>query len=185
MILAAIEKKIGEHLALLGDRLRAAWWRLRGAGLGNKSRVGRNCTIMRPWRLVTGERVQLEHQVYIKITGDEAKVKLGNEVFIGYGTELDISDSLALGNQVLIAPGCFITDHHHKRGAHAQIAAQGCESAPVVIEDDVWLGANAVVLPGIRIGRGAIVGANAVVTHDVEAMTIVAGAPARAIGMRD
>jgi galactoside O-acetyltransferase len=64
------------------------------------------------------------------------------------------------------------------------MAAQGCESAPVVIEDDVWLGANAVVLPGIRIGKGAIVGAGAVVTHDVEAMSIVAGVPARPIGKR-
>lgn len=184
-MLAAIEKRYGPYLALLGDRMRAAWWRMRGARLGGKSRIGRNCAIMRPWCLVTGERVQLERQVYIKITSDAARVELGDEVFIGYGAELDISDSLSLGNHVLIAPGCFITDHHHKRGAHDRIAAQGCESAPVVIEDDVWLGANAIVLPGIRIGAGAIVGAGAVVTHDVEAMSIVAGVPARVIGKRD
>lgn len=183
-MLAAIEKKFGGYLALLADRMRAAWWRLRGAGLGKKSRIGQACRIVRPWCLHAGERIQLEHQVYIKITGDEAKVILGNEVFIGYGAELDISDSLTLGDHVLIAPGCFITDHHHKSGAHARIAAQGCESAPVVIEDDAWLGANAVVLPGIRIGRGAIVGAGAVVTHDVEPMAIVAGVPARIIGRR-
>ncbi len=185
MMLVALEKRFGDHLSLLGDRLRAAWWRLRGAGLGRKSRIGRDSRIVRPWRLFTGERLQLEHAAYIKITSEEASIKLGDQVFIGFGAELDISDSLTLGNQVLVAPGCFITDHHHKRGAHARIAAQGCESAPVVIEDDVWLGANAVVLPGIRIGRGAIVGAGAVVTHDVEAMAIVAGVPARVIGKRD
>ena len=139
---------------------------------------------MRPWCLLTGERIQLEDQVYIKITGDKARVELGSEVFIGYGAELDISESLTVGNHVLIAPGCFITDHHHKRGAHDRISAQGCESAQVVIEDDVWLGANAVVLPGIRIGKGAIVGAGAVVTHDVETLAIVAGVPARVIGKR-
>lgn len=184
-MLAAIEKKIGLYLVLLGDRLRAAWWRMRGARLGGKSRIGRNSTILRPWRLVAGERVQLEHGVYLKIASEDAQVKLGDEVFIGFGAELDVSHSLIVGNYVLIAPGCFITDHHHRRGAHAHIADQGCESAPVVIEDDAWLGANAVVLPGIRIGRGAIVGAGAVVTHDVEAMTIVAGVPARVIGKRD
>ena len=185
MMFASLEKYLGEYLALLGDRMRAIWWRLRGARLGGKSRIGQACRIVRPWRLHTGERVQLEHQVYIKITNDQANVTLGNEVFVGYGAELDISEGLTLGNHVLIAPGCFITDHHHKRSAHDRIAAQGCESAAVAIEDDVWLGANAVVLPGVRIGRGAIVGAGAVVTHDVEPMTIVAGVPARQIGKRD
>jgi len=182
---AGLEKKFGSYPTLLGDRMRAAWWRLRGADLGDKSRVGHGCRLVRPWCLFTGARVQFEYQVYIKIVSDAAKVKMGDEVFIGFCAELDISDSLTLGNHVLIAPGCFITDHHHKRGAHDRIAAQGCESAPVVIEDDVWLGANAVVLPGVRIGRGAIVGANAVVTHDVEPMTIVAGVPAKPIGKRD
>ena len=184
MMFAALEKKLGPYLALLGDRMRAVWWRMRGASVGRKASLGRYCSILRPWCLVTGERVQFEHQVYIKITSDAARVKLGDEVFIGYGAELDISDSLSLGNHVLIAPGCFITDHHHRRGAHERIAAQGCESAPVTIEDDVWLGANAVVLPGVRIGRGAIVGAGAVVTDDVPAMTIVAGVPARKIRER-
>jgi acetyltransferase-like isoleucine patch superfamily enzyme len=185
MMFAFLEKRSGEHLALLGGRMRAAWWRLRGARMGSKSRIGQACKIVRPWCLSTGERIQLEGLVFIKVTSDAASVKLGNEVFIGYGAELDISDSLTVGNHVLIAPGCFITDHQHKRGAYDCIAAQGCESAPVVIEDDVWLGANVVVLPGIRIGKGAIVGANAVVTQDVAPMTIVAGVPARSIGKRD
>ena len=185
MMFASLEKAWGEYLMLLADRMRAAWWRSRGARLGGKSRIGRACRIVRPWRLHAGKRIQLEHQVYIKIARGEANIELGDEVFIGCGVVLDISDSLSLGDHVLIAPGCFITDHHHKRGAHARIAAQGCESAPVVIEDDVWLGANAVVLPGIRIGRGAVIGAGAVVTHDVEPMAIVAGVPARPIGKRE
>lgn len=185
MMFAGLEKMLGAYLVLLGDRMRTTWWRLRGARLGGKSRIGTGCRIVRPWRLNAGKRIQLEHQVYIKIVSEEASINMGNEVFIGCGVVLDILDSLSLGNHVLIAPGCFITDHHHKRGAHDRIAAQGCESAPVVIEDDVWLGANAVVLPGIRIGKGAVIGANAVVTHDVEAMAIVAGVPARQIGKRE
>jgi serine acetyltransferase len=55
------------------------------------------------------------------------------------------------------------------------------ETAPVVIEDDVWLGTNAVVLPGVRVGRGAVVAAGAVVTGDVAPFTVVAGVPARVI----
>ena len=158
---------------------------MRGAELGDQSRIGQDCRIVRPWRFITGDQIQLEHQVFIKIISDDAEIKIGQEVFIGYGVELDISDRLTMGNHVLIAPGCFITDHQHKYGAHDLIAVQGCESAPVIIEDDVWLGANAVVLQGIRVGKGAIVGANAVVMRDVAPMTIVTGAPARPIGVRE
>ena len=56
------------------------------------------------------------------------------------------------------------------------------EDAPVVIEDDVWIGAGAIVLPGVTVGRGSIVAAGAVVTRSIEPHTIVAGVPARQIG---
>jgi acetyltransferase-like isoleucine patch superfamily enzyme len=134
--------------------------------------------------LVAGERVELEHYVYLKITSDDAQINLGNRVFIGRGAELDISDRLTVGDDVLIAPGCFITDHQHRYDSGDRIAAQGCRSAPVVIGDDVWLGANSVILSGTRIESGAIVGAGAVVTRDIGTRMIVAGVPARVIGTR-
>jgi maltose O-acetyltransferase len=56
-------------------------------------------------------------------------------------------------------------------------------SAPVVIEDDVWIGFNSTILKGVTIGRGAVVGATSLVTRDVSAYTIVVGNPARAIGV--
>jgi len=58
-------------------------------------------------------------------------------------------------------------------------------SAPVVIEDEVWLGAHAVVLAGVRIGRGAVIGAGGVVTCNIPANAVVAGAPARVLRMRE
>jgi len=64
----------------------------------------------------------------------------------------------------------------------AEARNQGWEVArPIVIEDNVWLGGGAIVLPGVRIGRNAVVGAGAVVTRDVAANTVVAGNPARVI----
>jgi maltose O-acetyltransferase len=54
-------------------------------------------------------------------------------------------------------------------------------ASPIVVEDNVWIGGGAILLPGIRVGRNAVVGAGAVVTHDAEADTVVVGNPARAI----
>lgn len=105
-------------------------------------------------------------------------------MFVGCNSEFDISESLSIGDGVLIAPGCFITDHEHRHLAGRPIAEQGCDALAVRIEEDVWLGANVVILAGVTIGRGAIVGAGAVVTRDVAAMSIVAGVPARVIATR-
>jgi acetyltransferase-like isoleucine patch superfamily enzyme len=170
--------------AVIGDRLRAAMWRLRGARIGPKSRIGRNCVITRPQGLSTGERVQLEHGVYLKMVGDEAAIAIGAHSFVGFGAELDVALELRIGSHVLIAPGCFITDHGHAHRAGAPIDTQGNVARAVRIGDDVWLGAHAVVLPGVSIGDGAVVGAGAVVTRDVPAGAIVAGVPARVIRQR-
>jgi acetyltransferase-like isoleucine patch superfamily enzyme len=183
-MLSYFERQCGEYYVLIADRLRACRLRVRGASLGAKSRIGKHCIFQRPWCLTLGDRIQFEAQVYIKATCNEAQIHVGCETFIGYGTELDVSRKLFIGNHVLIAPGCFITDHSHRRAAGAIIAAQGCDHAPVHIGDDVWLGAHVVVLPGVTIGNGAVVAANAVVNRDVAPMSIVAGVPAKPIGSR-
>ena len=166
------------------DRARAAFWRIRGAAVASKVRVGAGSRILRPWCLSIGHRGQLEHNVFIKITDDKAQLAMGESVFVGYGSEFDVASRVSIGSNVLIAPGCFITDHSHIHRAGASIASQGCESAPVRIGDDVWLGAHSIVLAGVTIGNGAIIGANSVVTGDVESMAIVAGSPARVVGAR-
>ncbi len=183
-MLSRIERRFGDSWQVLIDRLRAARLRMRGARLGDRTRIGAGCVIRRPWCLTVGARVQLEHQVHIKATCEVTDIRLGRDVFVGYNCEFDVSDRLWIGDHVLIAPGCFITDHGHRHAAGQLIAAQGCESGPVRLEDDVWLGAQVVVLPGVTVGRGAVVAAGAVVTRDVEPMSIVAGVPARKIGER-
>ena len=178
------EQRFRASADVVNDRIRAAILRARGASFGAKLRIGARCTVQRPWCLFAGDRVQFEHDIFIKITNDAAQLKLGQRVFIGRATQFDISEGVSVGNNVLIAPGCFITDHSHIHRAGASIASQGCESAPVRIGDDVWLGAHSIVLAGVTIGNGAIIGANSVVTRDVASMTIVAGSPARVVGAR-
>jgi len=122
--------------------------------------------------------------VHIKIVADGARVELGEASFVGFGTELDVALELLIGAHVLIAPGCFITDHGHGHSRGRLIDSQGAERRAVRIENDVWVGAHAIILPGVTIGHGAVIGAGAVVTRDVPPGSIVAGVPARQIGER-
>ena len=91
--------------------------------------------------------------------------------------------SVEIQDYVLIAPRVFITDSDHVVDAAGErtTLSEEFRSAPVVIEHDCWLGVNAVVLKGVRIGHHSIVGANAVVTRDVPPFSTVVGVPGRVI----
>jgi acetyltransferase-like isoleucine patch superfamily enzyme len=169
---------------LLRGRMRARLLAARGARIGARTGIGPRCVIDRPWCIEAGERVLLEPDVFLKIVADTARLTLGEHVFVGRGTEFDVIGSVSVGAHTVIAPRCFITDHNHGIRPERRIDQQPCAVAPVVIGADVWLGACVVVLPGVSIGDGAVVGANAVVTRDVAPMTIVAGAPARILRPR-
>jgi acetyltransferase-like isoleucine patch superfamily enzyme len=84
----------------------------------------------------------------------------------------------------MIGPHCYITDANHGRVHGINVKSQAMDAKPVIIEDDVWLGAGVIVLPGVSIGRSAVIGAGAVVTKDVPANAIYAGVPANNIGDR-
>ena len=183
-MLSLIERHLGERLTVVGDRMRSVRLRWRGAKLGARVRIAARCVVQRSRCLEVRARSQLEHQIHIKATSDTARIHLGRDVFVGFNSEFDISERVWIGDVVLIAPGCFITDYTHLHAAEQPIAAQGCESKAIRIEDDVWLGAHVVVLPGVTIGKGAVVAAGAVVNRDVAPMSIVAGVPAREIGVR-
>jgi acetyltransferase-like isoleucine patch superfamily enzyme len=83
---------------------------------------------------------------------------------------------------VNLAQGITVTAlNHNFKDATRRIDEQGVSTMPVVIADDVWIGANAVILPGVKIGRHVVVAAGAVVTKDVPDNSMVAGVPAKAI----
>lgn len=94
--------------------------------------------------------------------------------------------TVVMGDYVMIAPGCVFLDRlHHFDRTDIPMALQGeSERKQTVIGSDVWFGQNAVVMPGIKIGTGAVVGASAVVTRDVPDFAVVAGVPARVIRYR-
>ena len=158
--------------------------KLRGAAVNSKVSTGRRCRFVRPARMVLGYRVTLEQDVYLKCVAPAARLSIGSWSFLGNGVEIDCQDTIEIGAHVLLSPGCFVTDHNHGILSGKRIDQQPCTASTVVIEDDVWLGAKSIVLPGVTLGKGAVVAAGSVVNKDVQPYAIVAGIPAREIGRR-
>ena len=109
------------------------------------------------------------------VSGAHGELCIGQRNIINVGASLAAEGLIRTGNRVLIGPYVMINDtsYHDLHERHVQPSAQ-----PVEIEDDVWLGAKSTVLPGVRIGRGAVVAAHALVNRDVEPFTVVSGVPA-------
>lgn len=168
---------------LLG-RARAMLLRLRGATVGSRTSVGSRLVVRHAAGIRLGSRVEIEHDVYLKLVTATARLEVGDFTFIGRGCEFDVAQSVAIGAHSLIAPNVFITDHTHNHARGRLLDEQGIRAAPVTIGSDVWIGTGAVILAGVGLGDGAIVGAGAVVTRDVAPNTIVGGIPARVLGER-
>ncbi|WHU91108.1 acyltransferase [Burkholderia vietnamiensis] len=107
-------------------------------------------------------------------------ISIGDNTVVNRYTYLDGRVPLTIGNNVNISHYTLIQTLTHDPQNPDFI----CLCKPVVIEDHVWIGARAIISPGVRIGEGAVVGAGSVVTRDVEPYTIVAGNPARYIKER-
>lgn len=131
-----------------------------------------------------GDRFQLKRDSLISV--QSGQLCIGHDSCLGKRAEILCDHSVVrIGNYVRIAAEAFIaTADHEYRDPVRPICQQGLRYAEVGIGDDVWIGRRAVITPGVKIGRGAIVAAGAVVTRDVPEMTIVGGVPARAIGSR-
>ncbi len=113
------------------------------------------------------------------------KITIGNNTIISSGTVINGAGQIKIGNNVLIGPGVYIWSQNHNFSDKKKIIKeQGYVFKSVSIGDDVWLGANAIVLPGIEIGTGAVVSAGAVVTKNLLPYTVYMGYPARKIGIR-
>ena len=107
-------------------------------------------------------------------------IEIGQKSFINFNVSMIDVGKIIIGDHVLIGPNTGIYTAIHP--IDPEIRSKGVQKArPIIIEDKAWIGGSVTILPGVRIGYGAIVGAGAVVTKDVPAMTIVAGNPAKAI----
>lgn len=109
------------------------------------------------------------------------KLKVGKNTSIGRCTVLDIRGGLTIGDNVSISPNVtFITGSYNMQASDFKY-----EAFETIVEDYVWIGTRAIILPGVKIGKGAVIGAGSVVTKDVGEYEFVAGNPAKFIKKRN
>lgn len=135
-------------------------------------------------RITIGSRVKLGKEAVLGAWPD-GDLTIGNDTYIGRWGIILAYESVQIGNDCLIAPGCHIADVNHGIESGELIRTQKYTSKPVRIGNDVWIGAGSSVLPGVTIGDGAVIGARSVVTKDVPAYAIVAGIPAKILRYRE
>ena len=168
--------------------LRTLYWRAIGMQVGTGTALPR-ILVTWPHQVDLGRNCSLEPGTYFKFDGiyrSGPSLVFGDHVFIGAGCEFNIRAGIRVGSYSLIASGCRFVDHDHgfsTRALPMGLQTSGAEAA-IVIEDDVWIGANVVVLKGVTVGRGAIIAAGSVLTHSVAPFEIWGGVPARKLKTR-
>lgn len=142
---------------------------------------------IRGTKVVIGDHSELYDHVVIRCVGGEGDIVIGDHCYFNPMTVLYSGNGIRLGSYVLLAAGVMIMPTNHafsRRDLPIRHQGFGESKGGIDIDDDVWIGANAVVLDGARIGKGAIIGAGSVVTGDIPAYEIWGGVPARKIGER-
>ncbi|KHL08388.1 succinyltransferase-like protein [Mumia flava] len=144
--------------------------------------LGEALEMLRDGRLELGPDVLLEPWVWIT-GGPDARITVGEGSFLNVGVMLAASHRVEIGPHCMLANGCLVTDSDHRfDDPELPVPWQGFTSrGPTIVGDNTWLGANVVVTSGVTIGRRCVVGANSVVTRDLPAFSVAAGAPARVI----
>jgi virginiamycin A acetyltransferase len=134
-----------------------------------------------------GARAMIDAFVKIKFAGGAGDVEIGPDCYLNSGCVLYSGHGIVLHSNVLVAANCtFAATNHAFADRDRLIRQQGFmpSRGGIIVEDDVWIGANCVLLDGAYIGRGAVISAGSVVNGEVAPFAIMAGAIARPIGER-
>jgi acetyltransferase-like isoleucine patch superfamily enzyme len=144
--------------------------------IGDETRLGKNIQLT-AWDTYRGHRYC-------------PQIAIGNRCYLGDDIHITAINSVIIGNNVLTGKRVLITDNAHGASIYSTLNIPPTERAlfskgPVIIEDNVWIGEKASIMPGVHIGRGVIIAANSVVTKDIPPYCVVAGVPAKIIKQFD
>lgn len=140
--------------------------------IGNNSYIGKN-VVLTAWKSYQGKTYS-------------PSIMIGNGCSIGEDNHITSICNIYIGNNVLTGRKVLITDNSHGNTLLKDLDIEPVKrelysKGPVIIEDNVWIGEKASIMPGVKIGKGSVIAANSVVTRDVPAYCVVAGCPARII----
>lgn len=130
--------------------------------------------------LVLGEGVSIVGTVapVELVTYASGRIEIGSHTFINYGSSIAAREFVKIGSYCHLGHYTFVMDNNqHHVVRHAELP----QSAAVIIEDHVWIGSKTVILPGVRIGSRAVIGAGSIVTKDIPPQCVAAGNPARVL----
>jgi acetyltransferase-like isoleucine patch superfamily enzyme len=171
-----------ERNSLPWNRARIHWELMRREAFARWPLHGNVLEALQQDRLRIGANVLLEPNVWLTAP-DAARIQIGAGTFLNQGVMVASLQLVQIGEHCMFANGCFVTDADHRFDDLEQpITWQGFTTkGPTRVGDNVWCGANVVVTSGVTIGERSVIGANSVVTRDIPAFSIAAGAPARVL----
>lgn len=145
--------------------LRGKFWGLLFSSVGSELMIAHGCSFAHP-----------------------GNFSVGKKVFINFGTKFLISPEapISIGDYVMIGPRCLIVNSNYQLNDWSKPMSEKPTKKvlPIIIENDVWIGANSKILAGVKIGQGAVVAAGSVVNKDVPEYAVVGGVPAKVIKYR-
>lgn len=160
--------------------LRAKWALRRCDRVGPWPRLFGRVMVKNHGRITIGERL-LMYGGTVRgelVTAPGGIIEIGNQVFINYGVSISAHTLVKIGNRCQIGNYSLLMDNdYHRIGDKTMLG----HSTPIILQDDVWLGARVIVLKGVTIGQGAVIGAGSVVTRDIPPRSVAVGQPARVV----
>jgi serine acetyltransferase len=162
--------------------LRARWYLRSAALLGPRVRLWGKPVVTNNGRLIIGDRARLVSTIVpLEIgVGTGATLEIGERVFVNYGCSFGVTELVRIGAGSSLGPYVMLMDNDFHR-LEPERRNEVPPSAPIVLGENVWLGARVTVLRGVTIGAGSVIGAASVVVADVPPRSLAAGIPARVL----
>lgn len=181
------------HPSKIAKQIEWNYYKKRLANIGKNSQIGQNFSIINPDGISIGDNfsggcdIALWSWNAVNIKGDDCKLIIKNNVSITDRCIISADNRIEIGNGCLLGRNTFITDNSH--GENISINELNISphernifsKGTVIIGDNVWTGKNVCIMPNVKIGNGAIIGANSVVTHNIPPYSVAVGSPAKVI----
>ena len=171
-----------EHNSLPWNRLRIHRELMRRQAFARWPLHGNVLETLLDGRLEVGAHTLFEPHAWITISPN-GLVRIGSGCFLNIGVMVAAQDLVEIGDHCMFANGCFVSDASHRfDDPDRPVPWQGFDTkGPTRVGDNVWCGAHVVITGGVTVGERCVIGANSVVTHDLPAHSIAAGAPAKVL----